>query len=86
MALGLIFIESENPRQVRGNEDGLLVRNKDLEGGHDLCEWGALICLPLLESLHIVDKDNEVVFLALEVDLGLWCFSLGHDCGLLGCW
>jgi hypothetical protein len=86
MALDLLFVESEKLGQVRGNENGLLVRNKDLEGTNDLCQWGALIRLPLLESLHVVDKDNEVVFLALEVDLGLLCFSSRHDCVLVGCW
>ena len=66
--------------QVKGQRSGLLVRHEDLEGTHDLCEWGALVLLPPLESTRVVDEDNEVILLALEVDLGLLTFSLGHDC------
>ena len=55
--------------------------NEDLEGTDDLCERDALVILPLLESLGVIDEDNEVVLLALVVDLGGLCFSLRHDCG-----
>jgi hypothetical protein len=58
----------------------LLVRNEDLERTNELRERDTLILLPLLESLSIVDEDDEVVFLALVVDLGVLCFSPSHDC------
>ena len=62
----------------------LLVRNEDLEGADDLGERDALVALPLLEGLCVVDEDDEVVLLALEVDLGLLCFAASHGCVSLG--
>lgn len=56
------------------------MRNKDLEGTNEVCERNALVLLPLLKRLGVVDEDDEVVLLALVVDLGLLCFSLRHDC------
>jgi len=60
----------------------LLVGDKDLESADNLCQWDGLVGLPALCSLCIVNEDDEVVLLALEVDLDLVCFSTSHDCEL----
>lgn len=49
----------------------LLVGDKDLEGADNLCQWDGLVRLPVMSSLCIVNEDNEVLLLALEVDLDL---------------
>jgi hypothetical protein len=66
----------------------LLVCDKDLEGGDEVCHWDGLVTLPLLEGLDIVQKDNEVVLVALEVDLDLRSFALDHfgGCSELSSW
>jgi len=60
----------------------LLVGNKDLERADNLCQWDGLVSLPALRSLRVINEDDEVVLLALEVDLDLDCFSASHDCEL----
>ena len=60
--------------------------NEDLECTDDLSKRDGLVSLPVVCSLNIINEDNEVVCLALEVDLGLFS-SLCHFCdceGLLG--
>lgn len=68
----------------------LLVGDKDLERAHNLCERDRLIRLPVLGRLDIVNEDDEVLVLALEVDLNLLCLSASHDCdvieGLIWVW
>jgi len=74
--------------EVRGNirraTVNSLVGNKDLERAHNLCERDRLISLPVLGRLDIINEDDEVLVLALEVDLGLLCFSASHDCVVIG--
>lgn len=55
----------------------LLVCNEDLEGSNDLSERDALVCLPVVCSLNILNEDDEVLVLALVVNLGL----CRHTCG-----
>jgi hypothetical protein len=64
----------------RDERADLLSGDEDLEDD-DLGERDGLVGLPILGRLCVVDKDNEVILLALEVDLGGVCFSLDHDCG-----
>jgi hypothetical protein len=56
----------------------LLVCNKDLESRNKVSEGNRLVTLPLLEIGCVVNEDDEVVLLALEVDLGLRSLSSGH--------
>ncbi len=62
----------------------LLVSDEDLECAYDLSERDALVGLPVLAGFCIIDEDDEVLILALVVDLGLLCFASGHDCGMRG--
>jgi hypothetical protein len=56
----------------------ILVRNEDLERSNEIGQRRALVTLPLVQLGDIVNEDDEVVLLALEVDLGLVCFSASH--------
>jgi hypothetical protein len=71
--------------QMRGKKrhHNLLSSDEDLEGADDLCQRDSLVCNPLFCRLCVVDEDNEVVLLALVVDLDLGCFTASHDCWLL---
>jgi hypothetical protein len=53
--------------------------DENLERVDHLCQWYAFVSSPLLNILHTVNKDDEVVFLALEVYFGLGSFSARHD-------
>lgn len=64
-----------------GEETGpssLLVRREDLEGGDKVCKGKAIVSLPLLVGVEIINKDNKVVLVALVVDLCLNGFSASH--------
>ena len=54
--------------------------DEDLERADDLCQRDALVGLPLLRRLHVVNEDDEVILLALVVALDLLRFSASHDC------
>lgn len=56
----------------------LLVCNEDLESPNHLSERDGLVCLPVVCSLNILNEDDEVLVLALVVNLGLLCW---HICG-----
>ena len=56
----------------------LLVGLEDLERRDEVGQRDGLIALPLLVRVHIIDEDNEVVGVALEVDLGLGGLSASH--------
>ena len=68
------FTELRGKKQV-----DLLVGDEDLERADDLSERDALVGLPVLGRLRIVDEDDEVLVLALVVDHGLLCSASGHD-------
>ncbi len=51
-----------------------------LERTDDLSEGDALVGLPGLCRLDVVNEDDEVLLLALVVDLDLLSFSTSHDC------
>ncbi len=55
------------------------MRHEDVERGDELSHGDALVGLPLLEGLNIVEEDKEVVRLALVVDLGLLGAPASHD-------
>lgn len=57
--------------------------DEDVEGGYEVRHGDRAVVLPLLEGGDVVDKDDEVVLLALEVDLGLVSLSLDHCDGYL---
>jgi hypothetical protein len=64
---------------VRGNIWGYsLVGDEDLEGVDNVCQWNTLVRLPVLQGLSIVNEDDEVVLLALVVDLDLLSFTASH--------
>lgn len=62
--------------------------HKDLDGGDEVSEGNALVAaLPLLVLINIVNENEEIVAVALVVDLALGGTSAGHDgqffvCGL----
>jgi len=58
------------------------VGDEDLERADDLGERDGLVGLPVLCRLYIIDEDDEVLVLALVVDLGLLSFASGHDCDM----
>lgn len=60
------------------------MRNEDLPSAHNLCQRHALICFPVLHCLRRIDKDDEVVALALEVNLGLLVVAAHSDCYTIG--
>lgn len=57
----------------------LLMSDENLERVYHLCQRYAFVSSPLLDILHTVNKDDEVVFPALEVNFGLGSFSARHD-------
>ena len=59
------------------------VGDEDLERADDLRQWDGLVGFPLLCSLCIFNEDDEVLVLALVVDLGLNGFATSHDCWFL---
>jgi hypothetical protein len=65
---------------MRGKKRDLLVGDEDLERADDLCQRDGFIGLPVLCRLCIIDEDDEILVLALVVDLGLLCFTASHDC------
>lgn len=73
---------SENVRSmcnlVKLYWQSLLVGNKDLESLDDLGKRNALVALPVAGGLEVVDKDDEVLVLALVVDLGLLSLAASH--------
>lgn len=82
------LLEQEAPRE-RGKKEGknnpigasqgnLLVCDEDLEGRDEVRHGDGLVTLPLLVVGDIVNEDEEVVLLALVVDLDLRSFSLDH--------
>lgn len=56
--------------------------DEDLEATDDLCEGYGSIVLPILDSFHVVHKDNIVLLLALVVDFGLMSVSTSHGDGV----
>ena len=56
-----------------------LVRNKDLEAAHDLCQRDGPILGPVLKGLGVIDEDDEVFILALVVNFALSSVSTRHD-------
>jgi hypothetical protein len=56
------------------------VGDKHLPGVDNLCQRDRLVALPRLKLLGALDKDNEVLVLALVVYLCLLVVSAGHDC------
>lgn len=60
-----------------GDYLSLPVSNEDLERGDEVSEGDALVSLPLLVGLKIIDEDDEVVA-ALVVDLGLLSLAASH--------
>lgn len=45
-----------------------------------MSEGNAAVRLPLLVGLGIIDEEDEILVVALEVDLGLRSFSANHCC------
>lgn len=69
--------------KIRRATANLLVGNKDLERADNLRKRDRLIGLPVLGRLDIVNEDDEVLVLALEVDLNLLDVSASHDCDVV---
>lgn len=58
----------------------LLMCDKDLEGGDEVSHGDARVRLPLLVLLAVVNEDEEIIVLALVVDLDLGSLAASHDC------
>jgi len=56
------------------------MRNKDLPAADDLLERDGAVLAPVVYGLHVIDKDDEVVMLALVEHLGHGVVSARH-CG-----
>jgi hypothetical protein len=54
------------------------VCHEDLETADDLSKRNGAVLLPLLHRIDVVDIDNEVLVLALIVDLDLSGVTAGH--------
>lgn len=57
---------------------------EDLEAGDEVCQGHALVALPLLEQLGVINEDDEVLAIALVtlvVNLGLAGLASSHLCG-----
>lgn len=54
------------------------MRHEDLEGRDEVCESDGLVLSPLLEGVDVINEDEEVVLLALEMDLGLLSSAANH--------
>jgi hypothetical protein len=63
----------------------VLVCEHDLEGVDDLSQGNARILLPVLNILNGVGEDDEVIGVALVVDLGDGSVSARHDGQMFGC-
>jgi hypothetical protein len=57
----------------------LPVSDEDFERAHDLRQRDALVLLPVLVCLLVIEEHDEVLVVALVVDLDLVCFSASHD-------
>ena len=67
---------------VKGTLGTVLAGYEDLERGYNLGQWDRLVVEPLLVVISAVEEDNEIVILALEVDLLLDSLTAGHDEGV----
>ena len=63
---------------IGASQGNLLVCDEDLEGRDEVRHGDGLVTLPLLVVGDIINEDEEVVLLALVVDLDLRSFSLDH--------
>lgn len=63
------------------------MRHEDLECRDEVSQGNGLVLLPLLVGLEVVDEDEEVVVLALVVNLDLSSGALHFDlfCGCGWC-
>ena len=53
--------------------------DENLPAGHHLREWDALVLPPLVEDIHAVDEDDEIIVGALVVHLSLLVVTARHD-------
>ena len=60
--------------------------NEDLECGDEVGHGNRLVSLPLLVRTNVIDEDDEVLVLALVVDLVLGSLAAGHCDGCWGVW
>ena len=61
------------------------MRDEDIEAVDDVYKWLAFIALPLPHCLGRLNNDDEVVLLALVVDLGDLAVCSNHVCGVCSC-
>ena len=59
-------------------QECLLVSDENLERRDELSHGHAGIVLPLLVILKVIQEDDEIIILALEVDLNLSSFAFSH--------
>lgn len=56
-----------------------LVRNEDVPAIDHLSEWNRLVLLPVSHSLARLGNDDEIVIVALVMDLGMACIYVHCD-------
>lgn len=59
--------------------EDLPASHKDLPSADDLRQWDGAVTLPVLNSLGRINEDDEVVVVALVVDLDLGVVSAHFD-------
>ena len=70
----------EEIKGFRGQELRSPSGNKNLECFYDLSKRNGVVSTPISSSLFVIDKNYELVALALEMNLGLLCFAASHCC------
>lgn len=63
-------------------EEIILVCAEDIEAVYDIYQRYGLVAFPALHSIGSLYNDNEVVILALVVDLGLLLVGASHFAGV----
>ena len=71
-------IRTKQDKQNNRDRVDLLVGDEDLVGRDKMGHRNGLVALPLLESLNVVDENEEVLVVALVVDLGCGSCALDH--------
>ena len=71
-------IRTKQDKQNNRDRVDLLVSNEDLVGRDKMGHRNGLVVLPFLESLNVVDENEEVLVVALVVDLGCGSCALDH--------
>ena len=65
-------------RELCGVGSNLLVGYEDVKAVDHINQWNGLVLLPLLDCFDALCHDDEIILLALEVDLDLFGVGACH--------